>query len=49
MIVNSGNASGGNILDLAKEMSSSVLDNFDIILAPEVKIIGASSNLFHSE
>ena len=49
VIVNSDNASGGNILDLAKEMSSSVLDNFGIILAPEVKIIGASSNLFHSE
>ena len=48
VIVNSGNASGGNILDLAKEMSSSVLDNFGIMLTPEVKIIGANSNLLQS-
>ena len=48
VIVNSGNASGVDILDLAKEMSSSVLDNFGIILTPEVKIIGANSNLLHS-
>ena len=48
VIVNSNSASGANILDLAKEMSSSVLDNFGIILTPEVKIIGANSNLLHS-
>ena len=48
VIVNLGNASGENILDLAKKMSSSVLDNFGIMLIPEVKIIGANSNLLHT-
>ena len=47
VIINSGNASAENILDLAKKMSSSVLDNFGIMLVPEVKIIGANSNLLH--
>lgn len=47
IITNSGNASGENILDLAKKMSSSVLDNFGIMLVPEVRIIGANSNLLH--
>ena len=45
IITNSGNASGENILDLAKKMSSSVLDNFGIMLVPEVRIIGVNSNL----
>ena len=45
IIINSGNASGRNILDLAKKMSSSVLDNFGIMLVPEVRIIGVNSNL----
>ena len=47
IITNSGNASGENILDLAKKMSSSVLDNFGIMLVPEVRIIGVNSNLLH--
>ena len=45
IITNSGNASGKNILDLAKKMSSSVFDNFGIMLVPEVRIIGVNSNL----
>ena len=45
IITNSGNASGENILDLAKKMSSSVFDNFGIMLVPEVRIIGVNSNL----
>ena len=39
VIVNQARATGRDIYDLAMEMSSSVFDNFEITLIPEVKII----------
>ena len=39
VIVNHGNASGGEILDLSKKIQSSVKEKFDIDLIPEVNII----------
>ena len=40
VLVNHGNASGTEILDLARKIQSEVSDNFDIKLMPEVNIIG---------
>lgn len=44
VIVNQGNATGEQIYNLARQMSSSVFDKYGITLVPEVKIIDSQSN-----
>jgi UDP-N-acetylmuramate dehydrogenase len=44
VLVNYGNASGAQLLDLARRVAASVHEKFQIALEPEPRIIGASFN-----
>lgn len=44
VLVNHGQASGAQMLDLARRIAASVEDRFEISLEPEVRIIGADWN-----
>ncbi len=41
VLVNHGNASGAQLLDLARRIAASVRERFDVVLEPEPRIIGA--------
>ena len=45
-IINLGDGKSDEIIKLAKEIQDKVLDKFEIILKPEVRLIGYRDNLF---
>jgi UDP-N-acetylmuramate dehydrogenase len=39
-IVNTGNATAGDVIDLMRVVQETVLDRFGVMLEPEVRIVG---------